>query len=365
MGAKKIVIVGGGHAGIELARRLDSHAEVTLVDGKDCFVHTPAAIRAVTDSALLDKLIIPYSNLLKHGTIVQGWVERIEPQAVVLSDGRKLPADITVVAIGSSYAAPFKATRAGLDEFRTTSERAAASVKEARTIVVVGAGPVGAELAGEIAQAYPAKEVHLITDETSLFPQYTPNLAKKLQADFSRLGVHVHTGKRVEHLESLSEPYAGPVTLPGGKRIEADLVFPVIGARPQSALLESLEGVSTATDGRIEHDGWMRPTPSLPSLFAVGDVLASGDAMTIVAISRQVPWLEKTIKTVLAGKSVESCKPYTPWPLAPIILPLGPSLGATVLPFGKKGMAVGHWLTSRLKGRDLFITKYREQLGQG
>jgi apoptosis-inducing factor 2 len=364
MSAKKIVIVGGGHAGIELARRLDSHAEVTLVDDKDCFVHTPAAIRAVTDSALLDKLIIPYSNLLKHGTIIQGWVERLEQDAVVLSDGRKLPADITVVATGSSYAAPFKATRAGLNEFRATSARAAASIKEAATIAVVGAGPVGAELAGEIAQAYPVKTVHLITDETSLFPQYTPKLAGKLLADFSSLGVQVHTGKRVEHLESVSEPYAGTVTLPGGERIEADLVFPVIGARPQSTLLESVEGVSTAADGRIEHDGWMRPSKSHPTLFAVGDVLASGDAMTIVAITRQVPWLEKTIKAVLAGKPVESSKPYTPWPLAPIILPLGPSLGATALPFGKKGMAVGHWLTSRMKGRDLFITKYRKMLGQ-
>ena len=365
MRTKKIIIVGGGHAGIELAKRLDNHAQVTLIDGKDCFVHTPAAIRAVTDPALLDQLIIPYSNLLKEGEVVQGWVESIEPDGVVLSDGRKLDSDITVVATGSTYASPFKHTSAGLDDFRAANRQAAASLVEARTIAIVGAGPVGAELAGEIAKAYPDKEVHLITDEASLFPSYTPGLAKKLQADYSALGVHVHTGKLVSNLQSISEPYAGTVELPGGESIEADLVFPVIGARPQSALLESVDGVKTAADGRVEHDGWMRPSKFRSSLFAVGDVLASGDAMTIVGISRQVPWLEKTIKAVLAGKSVESLKPYSPWPLAPIILPLGPSLGATVLPFGKKGMAVGHWLTSKLKGKDLFISKYRQQLGQG
>lgn len=364
MNANKIVIVGGGHAGIELAKRLDRQAHVTLVDGKDSFVHTPAAIRAVTDSTLLDKLIIPYSNLLKQGEVIFGWVERIESDGVVLSDGRKLDSDITVVATGSSYAAPFKPINAGLDEFRAASRHATASLVEAKTIAIVGAGPVGSELAGEIAHAYPAKHVHLITDEISLFPQYTAMLAKKLLADFSSLGVHVHTGKQVSNLESLSEPYTGNVSLPGGKSIAADLVFPVIGARPQAALLESLEGVSIAIDGRVEHDGWMRPSKSHPSLFAVGDVLASGDAMTIVAITRQIPWLEKTIKGVLSGKAAESQKAYTPWPLAPIMLPLGPELGATVLPFGKRGMAVGHWLTSRMKGRDLFITKYRKQLGQ-
>lgn len=364
MTTKKITIVGGGHAGIELAKALDDHAMVTLVDGKDSFVHTPAAIRAVTDPMLLEKLIIPYSNLLEHGTVVQGWVEHIEADGVVLDDGRRLESDIIVVATGSSYAAPFKPTNTGLDDYRAASAQAAAALQEANTIAIVGAGPVGAELAGEIAHAFPAKVVHLITDEPTLFAQYTPKLAKKLQADFSSLGVHVHIGIRVDNLQSLSEPYAGTVNLAGGKSKEADLVFPVIGARPQSALLESVAGVSTAQDGRVEHDGWMRPSTAHPALFAVGDVLASGDAMTIVAVTRQVPWLEKTIKALLAGKSVESQKPYTPWPLAPIILPLGPALGATVLPFGKQGMAVGHWLTSRLKGRDLFITKSRKQLGQ-
>ena len=364
MTTKNIVIVGGGHAGIELAKRLDAHAQVTLIDGKDSFVHTPAAIRAVTDTTLLDKLIIPYSNLLKQGEIVQGWVERIEPDGVVLSDGHKLASDITVIATGSTYAAPFKHTNAGLDEFRAAARQAAASLVEAKTIAIIGAGPVGTELAGEIAQAYPAKEVHLITDEMSLFPRYTPKLAKRLQADFSRLGVKVHTGKLVSNLESLSEPYAGTVNLPGGESIEADLVFPVIGSRPQSALLESVDGVKTAADGRVEHDGWMRPSTFRSNLFAIGDVLASGDAMTIVAISRQVPWLEKRIKAALVGTSVESQKPYLPWPLPPIILPLGPTLGATALPLGKKGMALGHWLTSRMKGKDLFITKYRKQLGQ-
>lgn len=364
MSTKKVIIVGGGHAGIDLAKRLDSQAEVTLVDGKDSFVHTPAAIRAVTDSSLLDKLIIPYGNLLKRGKIVQGWAERIESDGVVLSDGRTLESDITVIATGSTYAAPFKPTSGGLDEFRAKNKQAASNVKDAKTIAIVGAGPVGTELAGEIACAYPGKSIHLITDEATLFPMYTPGLAKKLQADFSSLGVQVHTGKRVENLKTLSEPYAGTVMLPGGESIEADLVFPVIGSRPKSELLKSVDGVQIAPDGRVEHDGWMRPSKFRASLFAIGDVLASGDAMTIVGISRQLPWLEKTIKAVLAGKSVETQKPYSPWALAPILLPLGPKLGASVLPFGKKGMAVGHFLTSSMKGKDLFITKYRKHLGQ-
>ncbi|NKI15883.1 FAD-dependent oxidoreductase [Spongiibacter sp. KMU-166] len=364
MSGQKVVIVGGGHAGIELAKRLDPTADVTLVDGKDSFVHTPAAIRAVTDSSLLDKLIIPYKNLLKRGQFVQGWAERIDPDGVVLSDGRKLKSTVTVVATGSSYAAPFKHTPAGLDEFRAISRQAASSLASAKTVAIVGAGPVGAELAGEIAHAYPEKEVHLITDEASLYPMYKPGFGKKLETDFADLGVHLHTGKLVENLQSLKEPYSGTLQLPGGETIDADIVFPAIGAKPQAELLLAVDDVQTAPDGRVMHDGWMRPSKSHPSLFAFGDVLASGDAMTIVSIARQAPCLEKIIKAVLAGKPVESQKPYEGWPLAPILLPLGPKRGASMLPVGKDGMAVGHFLTSRMKGKDLFISKYRKLLGQ-
>lgn len=365
MTAKKIVVVGGGFAGCKLAKSLDAVASVTLVDGKDSFVHTPAAIRAVTDSALLDQLIMPYNGFLQQGQIVEGWVEQITATGVVLSDGRELPSDITVVATGSSYAAPFKQSREGLDSFRANSEQAAAKVRQAKVIAIVGAGPVGTELAGEIACAYPDKEVHLITDEESLYPMYTPSLAKKLNADFAALGVHVHTGKRVEDLASLTEPYAGSITLPGGETIAADLVFPVIGSRPEAQLLATVPDVQFAPDGRAEQDGWMRPSKSSPNLFVIGDALFAGDAMTVVATSRQVPWLEKSLKAVLKGEALESQKPYTPWPLAPILIPLGSKLGASALPLGKKGMAVGHFMTSRMKGRDLFLSKYREFFGHG
>jgi hypothetical protein len=62
------------------------------------------------------------------------------------------------------------------------------------------------------------------------------------------------------------------------------------------------------------------------------DLAASGDLVTIVAISRQVPWLAKTIKAILAGRSLESQTHYTPWRTLPILVPLEPKRGASELP---------------------------------
>ncbi len=80
--------------------------------------------------------------------------------------------------------------------------------------------------------------------------------------------------------------------------------------------------------------------------------------MTIVAISRQNPWLIKTLKQVLGGASVEDQKPYAPWKRAPILVPLGPSVGNSWL-----FATLGNWVTRKMKGKELFIPKYRKAFG--
>ena len=85
--------------------------------------------------------------------------------------------------------------------------------------------------------------------------------------------------------------------------------------------------------------------------------------MTIVAITRQVPWLAKTIKAILTGRTIESLPAYKPWPTRGILVPLGPRDGASALPILRNGLLVGRWLTSKLKGRELFIPRYLKEFG--
>ena len=43
--AKRIIIVGGGYIGVQLAKAMDNKAEVTLIEPRSHFVHAPALIR--------------------------------------------------------------------------------------------------------------------------------------------------------------------------------------------------------------------------------------------------------------------------------------------------------------------------------
>ncbi|MDZ4869884.1 MAG: FAD-dependent oxidoreductase [Alphaproteobacteria bacterium] len=359
---KRVVIVGGGYAGTSLARSLDAVAEVVLVEPRDRFVHNVAAIRALVEPGLLDEIVIPYDRLLKRGQVVHDRAIAIEGASVKLAGGGSIEGDIIVVATGSRYARPFKPEAESVPSFVAASRANHQALVAAKTVAVIGAGAVGTELAGEIAAAFPAKKVTLISAHPTLFHAYPPRLGRKLEAQLKAMRVTLRMGAPARPPKSNDTPFAGRVEMSAGDPITADLVFPVMGARPVNDVLRALPGVTLDSLGRAVVDAWLRPTDA-PNLFALGDVAAAGDLMTIVAISRQQPWLTKTIKALIEGKALESLPAYKPWSSPPILIPLGEAAGASVLPFTNKGVVVGSFLTASIKGRQLFVPRYLKEFG--
>ena len=116
---KKVVIVGGGYAGVGMAHSLDKYADVTLIEPREAFFHSVAAIRAVVQPDLLDRLIIPYDRLLKRGKVIRARAKQISEGHVVLEDGGTVEGDIVIAATGSNYAQPFKPWSESIADFRS------------------------------------------------------------------------------------------------------------------------------------------------------------------------------------------------------------------------------------------------------
>lgn len=357
--AKSLVIVGGGYVGVELAEGLEDVFDVTLVEPREAFVHAPAMLRALVDPTVRDQALIPYDKLLSKGRLVRAKATEIKPNAVV-AVGEEIAADYIVLSTGASNGGIFKPGDESIDSFRAAQAKVQAQIEAAARIVIVGAGAVGTELAGEIAHAHMGKSVSLISADATLFPSFPAKFGGGLASKLGKMGVDVVLGARVTDLKSTTEPYAGSVTLGTGRAIEADLVIPAVGSKPQTALFDSLPDVTRGADGRVKVDDYLRPS-SLPNVFAAGDAVDAGDLMTIVATSRQQPWLAKLLKSIASGKSIESHKAYTPWGKAPILVPLGPEKGNSFLMIA----TFGDWVTKTVKGKDLFISKYRKVLGYG
>ena len=359
---KKLVIVGGGYLGAELAKALENDLDVTLIEQRRAFVHAPAMIRAIVDPSLLDRAVMPYEKLLSKGKVLHAKVTSVDESGVTLMDGTRVDADYIVVATGSTNGAAFKPAGDSISDFHGVVTGLHAKLAAAKSVVIVGAGTVGSEMAGEISYGMPEKQVTLISSEASLFPQMPPKFGAALAPKLKSAGVDVKFGVRVKNLKSLTDPYAGTLSLSDGSTLIADLVIPAIGSRVVSEVLDGLPNIDKEKSGRVKVDDYLRPS-ALSNVFAAGDVASGGDAMTIVAVGRQVPWLAKMFKALAEGKKLEEVKPYTPWKdgKAPLFLPLGPKKGNSFLVIGTFGDCV----TSVIKGKDLFISKYRKLFGLG
>lgn len=355
---QKIILVGGGYAGTRLAHGLGAVADVTLVEPRDAFVHNVAAIRAVVSPELLDRLVVPYDRLLKTGTVVQARAKAIGERQVVLEDGRTLDGDIVVAATGSTYAQPFKPQSDAIDTFRSELLETHAAVDAAQTIAIIGAGPVGVEMAAEIAAARPGKSVTLLAASEDLVPGISSKLSRALMPQLAALGIQIRLGTPVEGLRQTDRPFQGELRV-GGEDISADLVIPALGAKP---VLPPVTNGRAGPSGRLSVDGWLRPA-GYEHVFSLGDAADTGEPMTIVAIRRQVAWLLRTLKAVLAGKPVERLAPYRPATKPFLLVPVGPDSGSSIFPLTREGYLAGPWITRKIKGQDLFIHSTRKELG--
>ena len=154
-----VVIVGGGYGGIRAAKALDDVADVTLIDPTDAFVHNIASWRALVDPEWLERIFFPYEHLLAHGRFLRDRAVAVDGRRVTLASGDVLVPDYLVLATGSAYPFPAKTEEPDIASARARHRAAHEALLAADRALIVGAGPSGLELAGEIKSFYPEKQV--------------------------------------------------------------------------------------------------------------------------------------------------------------------------------------------------------------
>jgi NADH dehydrogenase FAD-containing subunit len=354
-----VVVVGGGYGGIQVAKLLDAHADVVLVEPRDAFHHNVAALRALVDPSWLPAIFIPYGGLLEHGRIVRDRAIRVEEGAVVVASGERIPADYIVLATGSRYPFPAKSDSFDSHEAQVRYRAAHDALAQAGRILLLGAGPVGIELAGEITSAWPDKSVVLVDSAPDVLAgPFSAAVRAELRRQLAERGIELVLGRalRKEPPTLPGELGSFTVTTETGSQLSADLWFRCFGVSPVSDYLaEALSGARRA-------DGHLDVTPTLQlvgheTVFAIGDVSAADRNMAGIA-GRQAATAAGNILALIRGES-----DLTAWEPSPavIIVPIGPDGGTGQLP-GSDEPATAATVSER-KGRDLFVDRYAEILG--
>ena len=160
--------------------------------------------------------------------------------------------DQIVPATGSSNAAPFKSAAGDIETLRADNARWNSALRDAGLVLIIGAGAVGTELAGEIAHIHPEKTAKLVARGPALFPGFPARLGTSLHTRLQAMGVKVFAGARAQTLPGQNTPEGGTVMLSEGREIEAELIVPAVGSHAFPSLAETLPDMERLADGRIK-----------------------------------------------------------------------------------------------------------------
>jgi len=301
--AVRVVIIGGGFAGLTLAkslgsRRADSPVQVTLIDRRNHHVFQPLLYQVATASLSPADIAHPIRKVLswaRNVSVLLGEAERIDVhrRLVILKDG-EVPYDVLAVATGATHSyfghdewaehAPglksvedaIEMRRRFLLAFEAAERQPDPRARKARlTFVVVGGGPTGVELAGamvEMARRSIPRDfrsidtatarIILVEAQNRVLTSFDESLSARARRDLEDLGVEVRLGAQVTAID------AHGVNI-GAERIDAGCVFWAAGVRA-SSLAASLPDPHDRA-GRII----VEPDLSVaghPEIFVVGDL---------------------------------------------------------------------------------------------
>src|SRR5882762_2464334 len=280
-----VVVIGGGYGGVSVARALDADVDVVLVEPKDTFVHNIGALRALVEPEFLPKIFLPYDRLLANGRVVRDRAVEVSPGRVALASGDAINADYVVLATGSTYPFPAKSDAHDAEDAIDNYRAAYDELTHANRVLLVGAGPVGVELAGEIVAKWPDKHVTLLDLADDLLGgRFRADLRAELRTQLVGIGVELVLGEGLREFPptAANEFATFTVTTNSGRDVTADIWFQCFGVTPVSDYLSGDLAAARRPDGFVTV-GPALQVAGHENVFAIGDVSTADAKMAGMA----------------------------------------------------------------------------------
>ncbi len=190
-------------AGAILASRLGEDFDVTVVAPTNYFEVPMAMPRLMVQPGLTDKAIISIADALPKVHYIHGHLAELTNNGgqVDGNDGarRMVTADISVLATGSRFAGQLVRSLSGsMEERKAVFHRLKASLSAARRILIVGGGPVGVEMAGEIVETWPGRSVTIVESGARILGGTAKSASTHAAKFLRQRGVALLTGERIE-----------------------------------------------------------------------------------------------------------------------------------------------------------------------
>lgn len=353
-GRHRVVVVGGGFGGLNATQRLrGADVDVTLVDQRNFHLFQPLTYQVATGALSPGEVAYPLRALFKGAANVRVLLAEVTgfdlgARAVRLAPVGQVPApptlpyDTLIVAAGSHYsyfghdewsrAAPevkslesALAARARILEAFEAAEADPDPVARRAwlTFVVVGGGPTGVEMAGQIGEisrdaladefrTIDPRQARILLVEAGdrLLASFPPGLSRRAARALEGLGVTPTLQRTVTDIDE----HTVTVRAPDGAldRIPARTVVWAAGVRASAlaAALSAQTGAETDPAGRVTVDGDLT-LPGHPEVIALGDMVrvrsADGQLTTYPGVApvaiQQGRYAAQLVRDRVAGRS--------------------------------------------------------------
>ena len=349
----QIVVIGGGFAGMACVRALrSSEAEIKLVDRRNFHLFQPLLYQVATGGLSPANIAAPLRSIFKKQKNVQVLMAGVDgfdmaKRSVVLDDKSELPFDYLVLATGSTHhyfgrdadwepLAPGLKTiedateirRRLLTAFEAAEETDDPAVRAALlTIVIVGGGPTGVELAGSICELSrhtmknefraidpSSARIVLIENSKMVLDRYHGSLSEAAARDLKMLGVELWNETRLMEIrpDHVIVSHAGE-----SKRLDTYTVLWAAGVKASSLGKKLADAIGPTVQldrgGRVAVDSQCA-VAGYSNVFVVGDLAAFSlaDGTTLPGVA-PVAMQQGAYLGNLIAKTVKGSRPTGPF----------------------------------------------------
>ena len=340
---KKIVIIGGGFGGIELAKKLkNKNVEVVILDKHNYHTFQPLLYQVATGGLEADSIAFPIRKIFKGQKNLKFRVTEVKK---VIPEENRLETtigechyDYLVIATGSTSnffgqteisqnAMPMKSIPEALNLRSLILQNLEAAIiakdpvkeNELLNFVVVGGGPTGVETAGAIAELkkhvlkndYPELDlnkvnIYLIEGSPELLGAMSVQAQQKSKQFLEELGVTVYTEARVQGYDGQT------LSLVDGRNIGSATVIWSAGVK--GVVIDGLNTETLVRGNRLKVNE-INLVDGYQNIFAIGDVAAmiteetpNGHPGVAPAAIQQGKQLAKNIINIIENKPTEPFK---------------------------------------------------------
>lgn len=345
----KLIILGGGFCGAKVARKLDDHEkfDVTLIDEKNYFEYKPGVTKVISDPRHRENISASYESFLEESRILTGEDIKATPNSVEFEE-EKIDYDTLLISTGIDYPI-FLENKDNVHTPTNTSSALKINKKlpNTGTVLIIGGGLIGTEVAAEIVTKWPEKELVIIHLEERLIER-NPKKASDYAKNFLE-----KRGAEIIFNEKVIANDKGIFKTDSGRDIEADLGIWCAGIDWNPNFMEGFENSVFTEDQSLRVDKYLR-LKYYPNIFVGGDITNINEEKTAQNAKKHADIITENLKREIRG---EKPLPYRSEEI-PLVISLGDTDGIFVnkdrtftgiIP-GLSKWAVEYWTLSHYDG---------------